>query len=350
MDHPTVRVLALLELLQAHGRLSGAELARRLEVDVRTVRRDLSRLEALGIPITAERGRHGAYQLVAGYKLPPMLFTDGEAVALSVGLAAARGLGLAGAPAVASAQAKLARVMPPALRRRAEAVDQAVTLDVGRGGGTAGSRDGAMADHAVLSTLSLATQARQRVRLRYRDRGGGETERGFDPYGLVHRGGRWYAVGHCLLRRGPRSFRLDRVVEVSPLADRFERPEGFDALAHVTEAIAALPRAHEVLVLLRAEAEVVRRAIFGALGLIEAVDGGTLLRCQTDDLGWLARELARLPFDLEVVRPAAMRAALAEHGRRLLAAARRAAPPPPRSERRTAGRAGAGRGAVKMRG
>ena len=91
MDHPTTRVLAVLELLQAHGRMSGAELARRLDVDPRTVRRYIAMLEEMGIPITAERGRYGAYLLVAGFKLPPMMFTDDEALALSLGLLAARG-------------------------------------------------------------------------------------------------------------------------------------------------------------------------------------------------------------------------------------------------------------------
>src|SRR4051794_12802520 len=99
MGHPTTRVLAVLELLQTHGRIGGAELARRLEVHPRTVRRYIAMLEQMGIPITAERGRHGAYLLMAGFKLPPMMFTDDEALALSVGLLAARGLGLAEAGA-----------------------------------------------------------------------------------------------------------------------------------------------------------------------------------------------------------------------------------------------------------
>ena len=129
----TTKVLAMLELLQTHGRMSGAELARRLEVHPRTVRRYVTVLEELGIPLVAERGRHGAYGLVAGFKLPPMMFTDDEALALSLGLLAARGLGLAGAaPAVASAQAKLERVMPPSLERRLRAVDQTVQLDLSR--------------------------------------------------------------------------------------------------------------------------------------------------------------------------------------------------------------------------
>src|SRR5438067_7554116 len=113
MYHPTTRVLAVLELLQAHGRLSGAELASRLEVDRRTLRRYVETLEEMGIPISTERGRQGGYALVPGFKLPPLMFTDDEALALAVGLVAARGLGLADASlATASAQAKLERVIP----------------------------------------------------------------------------------------------------------------------------------------------------------------------------------------------------------------------------------------------
>src|SRR5690606_37843124 len=120
MNHrPTTRVLAALELLQTHKRLSGTELARRLDVSVRTVRRYISALEDIGIPITAEQGRDGAYTLVAGFKLPPMMFTDEEALALAIGLLAARELGIAeAAPAAASAQAKLERVMPETIRYR----------------------------------------------------------------------------------------------------------------------------------------------------------------------------------------------------------------------------------------
>ena len=113
MYHPTTRVLAVLELLQTHGRMSGAELSRRLGSMAARCAATSRMLEEIGMPITAERGRYGAYALVAGFKLPPMMFTDDEALALSLGLLAARGLGLAEAqPAVASAQAKLERVMP----------------------------------------------------------------------------------------------------------------------------------------------------------------------------------------------------------------------------------------------
>ena len=124
MYHPTTRVLAVLELLQTHGRMSGSELAARLGVDGRTLRRYISRLEDLGIPIAVEHGRHGGYRLVAGYKLPPLMFTDEEALALSVGLLAARGLGLAGAGAGRGERAGQARARhagqpaPPRARGR----------------------------------------------------------------------------------------------------------------------------------------------------------------------------------------------------------------------------------------
>ena len=122
MSRPTARVLALLELLQARRRSTGSELATKLGVDARTVRRYVASLQEIGIPLTAERGRDGAYMLVAGFKVPPMMFTNDEALALSVGLLAARGLGLAAAASsAASAQAKLERVMPDDLRRRARA-------------------------------------------------------------------------------------------------------------------------------------------------------------------------------------------------------------------------------------
>ncbi len=129
MSKPTVRVLALLELLQSHGQLSGSELARRLEVDGRTLRRYIVALEELGIPISAERGRHGGYRLVAGFKLPPLMFSAEETLAVSLGLLAVRSLGLGESElALESAQAKLSRVMPVALRRRLVALRETASL------------------------------------------------------------------------------------------------------------------------------------------------------------------------------------------------------------------------------
>ena len=172
MATSTTRVLAVLELLQIHGRMSGTELAQRLEVDTRTLRRYIATLEELGIPITSERGRYGAYMLVAGFKLPPMMFNEDEALALSVGLLAARSLGLAeGASAVASAQAKLERVMPAKLKHRVRAVDETVTLDLTRGAPPG--------DNRALAILSAAAQAHKRVHMHYRSSKGEDSERDF---------------------------------------------------------------------------------------------------------------------------------------------------------------------------
>jgi predicted DNA-binding transcriptional regulator YafY len=314
MTRPTLRVLTVLELLQTRGRMSGAELAERLEVDRRTVRRYIAKLEELGIPITAEHGRDGAYMLVAGFKLPPMMFTDDEALALSVGLLASRGLGLAeAAPAVASAQAKLERVMPDKLKRRVSAVDETVTLDL--------SRSTLSVDNQVLATLSAAAQKRERVHLRYRTPQQEDTERDFDPYGLTYRAGRWYAVGMCHLRRGVRSFRLDRMLAVEALQIAFERPEHFDALEYLKHSVATLPRAHAIEVLLLTDLQTAQRELFSAFGVLEWTGEGVLLRSQADDLSWFAQELARLPFEFAIRKPAALRTAVANVGKRLIAMA-----------------------------
>lgn len=124
---PTARVLTVLELLQAHGRLTGASLASRLEVDIRTVRQYVETLRDLGIPVEAERGRYGAYRLRPGFKLPPLIFTEDEALALTLSLLLARRSGLAtAAPAVEGALAKVERVLPAATRARLRAVQETV--------------------------------------------------------------------------------------------------------------------------------------------------------------------------------------------------------------------------------
>ena len=310
MYHPTTRALAVLELLQTYRRLSGSELAMRIGVDRRTLRRYIAMLEDLGIPIAAERGRHGAYLLVAGYKLPPMMFSDAEAAALAVGLVAARGLGLnADDVAVESAQAKLERVMPSGLKQRVRALGATVALDL--------VRAGAGANGPALLALSAAAQAQQRVHLAYRSAQDVDTAREFDAYGIAYRAGAWYAIGHCHLRRGLRSFRLDRVRDVQALPARFARPADFDALAHLAASIAALPRAIAVEVLLQTDLANALRHVHGSIGALTPVPGGVLLRSQEDDLDWYAHQLARLPFAFSIKQPAALRAALKRCARRL---------------------------------
>src|SRR4051812_15869473 len=170
MANPTTRVLVVLELLQSHGTMNGAELARRLDVTVRTLRRYIVALEELGIPVLAERGRDGGYRLMQGFKLPPMMFSNDEALALSLGLLAARKLGLADAvPASAGALAKLERVMPDSLRQRVRAIGEVVTLGMSQAG-PSGTAD-------TLASLSVATQNQQRVHLHYRAPQQAQTER-----------------------------------------------------------------------------------------------------------------------------------------------------------------------------
>ncbi len=310
MSQPTTRVLALLEMLQAREVTGGAELARALEVDRRTLRRYIVMLEELGIPIVTTQGRYGGYQVVPGFKLPPMIFSDEEALALAVGLMAARGLGLAQSmPAVASARAKLDRVFPAKLKSRLRAVDESVALEL--------TRPAAVIDQQVLGLLCSASQERRRVRMAYQSRSDEQTEREFDPYGLVYRAGRWYIVGWCHLRRGLRSFRLDRVVAASSLPMSFERPADFDTLAYLKQSITMIPRAHAVEVFLKTDLASAQRALVPYMGVLECVDEGVLLRAQADDLDWIARELARLPFDFSVKSPPALRGAIARISQRL---------------------------------
>ena len=315
MTLPTTRVLAVLELLQGHGRMSGSELAARLGVDVRTLRRYIVMLETMGVPITSERGRHGAYLLVAGFKLPPMMFTNDEAVALSIGMVAARGLGLAeAAPAIASAQAKLARVMPTRLKRQVGAIGDTVRLETRQGIRAPASND-------ALIALTTAAHAQLRVHLKYRSAEGVDSERDFDPYGLACRGGAWYAVGMCRLRNDLRSFRLDRVVDVVPGDERFEKPADFDPLEQLARSIARMPREHVVEVLLDADLQAASAIFPLAFGSLERAGERVLLRSSADDLAWFARQLAALPFGFEIVAPVALRDALHRHAMRLQALA-----------------------------
>jgi len=305
MAHPTTRVLAVLEILQSQAQIGGAELARRVEVDRRTLRRYIAMLEEMGIPITTEQGRYGGYRLVPGYKLPPMMFTDEEAQALSLGLIAARGLGLAdAAPAIESVQAKLDRVLPGAPRRTIAALRESVALQTGNARTSADAR--------LLRVLSESAQARRVASLRYRAADGTLTSREFDVYGLVFRSGRWYVVGHCRLRKGLRTLRLDRVAHAEVTAQPFERPEGFDPMEYLDRAMATLPRAIPVEVLLHTDLATARRELFGTLGVAEACAEGVMLRGSADELDWYARELMRLPFRFEVRSPAALRHTLAK--------------------------------------
>ena len=305
MPHPTIRVLAVLELLQSNAQMSGAELARRVEVDPRTLRRYIAMLEEMGIPITTEQGRYGGYRLVPGFKLPPMMFTDEEAQALSLGLIAARGLGLAdAAPAIESVQAKLDRVLPSSPKKTIAALRESVALQTGD------ARTNA--DAKLLRVLSESAQARRTAALRYRAADGALTSRDFDVYGNVFRAGRWYVVGHCHLRQGLRTLRLDRVAHAEVSERAFERPDGFDASEYLSRAMATLPRTIATEVFLKTDLASARQELHQSLGVPEAAEGGVLLRGSADFLDWYARELMRLPFRFEVRQPKELSAMIAK--------------------------------------
>ena len=199
--------------------------------------------------------------------------------------------------------------MPTGLRRRLKDIAETVSLDL--------VRPFAAGATAALLGLSAAPRARQRVQLSYRSADEQMTEREVDVYGLAWRGGAWYAVGHCHLRRDLRSFRLDRVLAVEALPKSFGRPPGFDVLGYLVRAIAMLRRAFAVEVMLDTDLERARRVVFVELGTLTACKQGVRLDAQADDLDWVARELARLPFGFRIRKPMALRRALAEHARTL---------------------------------
>ncbi len=314
MYQPTTRVLAVLELLQAHSHLTGAELATRLEISERTVRRYVTTLQDLGIPVVGKRGRYGAYRLQPGFKLPPLLFTDDEALAVVLGLLAVRQLGLAvAAPDVEAALAKIARVLPGAVRSRVEATGESLALDL--------TPTAVPVEGATVVALRRAAQERRRVWLRYRAWNGRETERAVDPYGLVYRGYRWFMVGWCHLRAGLRTFRLDRVLAAAVCAETFERPADFDAVAYLTTALADAPTTYVFEVVLGLPlAEAVRR-IEPVLVTLEETADGVVLRGATSDLRWWAHLLAGLNCPLTIRRPPELRAAFRQLGEEIIARA-----------------------------
>jgi predicted DNA-binding transcriptional regulator YafY len=308
-------VLALLEVLQAQPGITGPQLAERLGIDERTVRRYAAALADLGLPVRAERGRYGGYRLAPGYRLPPLMLGDDEAVAVVLGLLAAERLGLGiGTAARASALAKIERVLPAVLRERVQAVRETL-------GFTQPARAGGLFDVRHLLSLGEAARDRRRVTLTYRSWRGEDSERDFDPYGVVFHAGRWYASGFDHRRGELRTLRLDRIGSVSVGETRFEAPAAFDAAGHVVAGLAAVPYRHEVEVLLRATPDEVRRRVPATVGAVSPAGGDARLVCRAEYLDGMARMLAGLGWDFTVVRPDALRDEVAKLGRRLVALA-----------------------------
>ena len=293
---PVTRLLTVLDLLQSRSSVTAAQLTERLEVEARSVRRYITMLQDIGIPVEAVRGRYGGYRLRPGFKLPPLMWTEDEALAVTLGLQAAQQLGLSQTiPTVEKALAKVERVLPPALRERVQAVQETVVLDL------------VTRSHSELSeyviSLSTAAYQRKRVWMHYQAHPGEESERAFDCYGLVYHGEHWYAVGYCHLRQGIRVFRLDRIRTLKIREERFTPPASFDCLAYTIQAFAAIPSRWLAEVLLQTSLEQISDLVPATFATLEETPEGILLRAYDDALQHTARFLVSLGCSFHVLQP-----------------------------------------------
>jgi len=308
VSRPATRVLALLEVLQDRGLVSADELANRLQVDTRTVRRYATTLRELGIPVESIRGRYGGYRLTRGYRLPPLMLGDDEAVAVAVALTAAGEREDPGQPSATDrALVKLSRVLPAALRERVNALLAATAVVADR-------RVAVTPEPDLALTLAAAVRARRRVRIDHRRPGGERTVREVDPYGLVVYARRWYLVGHDHLRGAVRTYRVDRIAGAAELRRRFTPPDGFDPVAHVLHTLTLGAWTHRAEVWLDTDLGIARRLLPTTVGeLTPCPDGGVLLVSGVEDIPAMARMLTSLPWRFTVRRPAALADALAAH-------------------------------------
>lgn len=299
MANTSTRTLRLLSLLQTHRYWPGAELAERMGVSVRTLRRDVDRLRELGYPVQAQRGVDGGYQLAPGAALPPLVIDDDEAVALAVGLqSAAQGAVEDIAEPSVRALAKVVQVMPTRLRRRVEAL-RAMTVPADWGPARAG------VDPGVISAVALACRDGERLCFAYTAAGGRQTDRDVEPHRLVCLGRRWYLVAYDLTRHDWRSFRVDRIAAPHGTGARF-RPRDLpaaDAAAFVRAGLENMPGTYRVEVLVDAPADAVRERI-GRWSTVEELDAGHCrMHMTTDSLDWPAMALGVLGADFHVVGP-----------------------------------------------
>jgi predicted DNA-binding transcriptional regulator YafY len=328
MTRPTARVLALLAILQSGGTRTVADLAGRLEVDERTVRRYVDHLVDLDVPVRAIRGRYGGYQLSPGYKMPPLMLTDEEALAVLLGLVAGRRAGLVttSAAATESAAAKMRRVLPSALEQRLAAV--LATADF-----TVPARPAISPETGVLLLVAEAARGRHPIALTYRSFSGRQSERTLHPYGMVVHSGRWYVTGADSSSGEVRTFRLDRISSATALPGSFDVPAGFDPTAQILAGLAQVPRPHEVSVRVQATAgQLSPRLPAGVTTVRELPEspGWVRLQLQAERLDWIPALLASLNRPFVIESPGALRAEVRALGERLVDYARiESAPPPP---------------------
>lgn len=341
MSRPVSRVLTLLELLQSGGVRTVAELADRLGVGERTVRRYVDHLVDLDVPVESVRGRYGGYRLAPGHRMPPLMLTDNEALAVLLGLVAGRRTGITAAAGTAgeTAAAKVRRVLPERLRDRLDAVLDSLTF-------TTAPTGSAAPDAAVLLPVADAVRHHRPLAIRYTggsgagsgsgSGGSGRGERTVYPYGLVAHAGRWYVTGRDLSVGADRTFRLDRIHGARVLPGTFEPPPGPGPAERVLSALATAPYRHEVTVRVRGTAEEIRARLPRSVAVVAAADDGDgrgegegwcRVEIRAERLDWLPGLLASLDRPFVVERPDELRGLVADLAGRLMDAARGTAPP-----------------------
>ena len=304
MYHPTSRVLAVLELLQSKPLITGPELAAVLEVDVRTVRRYITILQDVGIPVEANIGRYGGYRLRPGFKLPPLLFTEEEATAIMLGLLGTSWLEIGqSSVAIEGALAKVSRVLPLRARDRLKAISSHLFFFSPQQEGRP--------DVSLLLNLSEAIGQQQRLDMTYLSLRNEVTRRKVEPYGIVGWEGHWYLVGYCCLRQDHRTFRLDRIQEVRVLAESFVKAEDFDCQAYMIEQHAKKASASwQIEVEFQAALFTVQQKIPTSYGSLTDTPTGVLFQSQYDDIDGMARYLMMLNLPFIVHQPPELREAL----------------------------------------
>ncbi|WP_344001464.1 YafY family protein [Streptomyces thermocarboxydovorans] len=328
MLETSARLLRLLSLLQTHREWSGADLAERLGVSARTLRRDVDRLRELGYPVHASPGTGGGYQLGAGARLPPLLLDDDEAVAVAVGLRTAAGGGIEGIGETSvRALAKLEQVLPDRLRRRVSALN-AFTVPMLRGPGADA------VDPAVLTELAHLCRDAERLRFEYRDHEGNSSRRTVEPLRLVCSERRWYLVAWDLDRSDWRTFRVDRITPKPPHGPRFEprEPPAEDLAAYVSQGVSTRAYATHAVIRLPAPLEQAAERISPSAGMLEP-DGpdACLLRTGAGSLELMVLHVMLLGFEFEVLEPEELIDAVTAARDRLARASARAEASRPRT-------------------
>lgn len=322
MLETSARLLHLLSLLQTRREWSGQELADRLEITTRTVRRDVDKLRELGYPVDATVGVGGGYRLGAGAEMPPLLLDDQEVLAVALGLDAVTTGPVADmAEASAGALTKLRQVMPSRLRHRLDSLSlEAVPRTRGQ---VTVSAD-------VLTDIAATCHRHERLRFDYRRGDGTESRREVEPYRLVRNGMRWYLIAFDLGRDDWRSFRVDRMVPKIPTGPRFTRrelPEGA-ASRFLERSLGAVYRKSSARVRIHAPVETIGPMVSDAWGTLESGDEQTCeLTLYSTSLTSIARWLHAFDADFTVLSPDALRdelAGVAEHHERVAARYRRA--------------------------